>query len=262
MLKEVIYMAVRIVRGTVIGIFLGLLLGISVTRMMKLSKAFDYPERIFEDTKYETDDVMSTKATPDYGLAGISDAVYEVNENPPECNDVEDAILRFHVRANSNREEDLEIKYAVRDAVLADIGNELQQVKSKDEAILFLNDNLERIEKTALEAIYGAGYGYTVKVYISNDYFPIRQYGDIVLPAGIYQALRIDIGLAEGENFWCILYPTMCYTIDSGAVVSKNDEDKLSRELSEEEFEKLFVKRDVKDDEVKIKFKFLEWLGF
>ena len=54
----------------------------------------------------------------------------------------------------------------------------------------------------------------------------------------------------------------MCYTIDSGAVVSKNDEDKLSRELSEEEFDKLFVKRDVKDDEVKIKFKFLEWLGF
>lgn len=254
-------MAVRIVRGAVIGIFLGLLLGISITKMMNLSKTHVYKEASAEDIKYESEDVMNTADTTDYGLAGISDAVYEVNENPPECSDVEDAILRFHVRANSNREEDLAIKYEVRDAVLADIGDELKQVKSKDEAILFLNDNLERIEKIALDAIYEAGYGYTVKVYISNDYFPIRQYGDIVLPAGIYQALRIDIGLAEGENFWCILYPTMCYTIDSGAVVSKNDEDKLSRELTEEEFEKLFVKRDVKDDEVKIKFKFLEWLG-
>ena len=121
----------------------------------------------------------------------------------------------------------------------------------------------DKLHTYAVASIKEAGYEYKVRVYISIDYFPIRQYGELVLPAGEYEALRIDIGEAEGENFWCILYPMMCYPLEAGAVVSKEDGEKLKSVLDEDDYEKLFVEHDEKaEGEVKVRFKLLELLGF
>lgn len=255
-------MTLKIIRGAFIGIILGVVAGVALSGGMYLKKIIDSnnqsiltADEAAAQVFYEDSEALYTD------MAGATDAVYDINTDPPECTDLQDAILRFHVRANSNRDEDIAIKYAVRDAVLTELGGEITGDKTRDEVLLYLSNNLEHIEETALKAIHEAGYGYTVKVYISNDYFPIRQYGEMVIPAGVYQALRIDIGLAEGENFWCLLYPMMCYTIDSGAVVSKEDGERLASELTAEQYEKLFLDRDVEDNGVEVRFKLLEWLG-
>ena len=209
---------------------------------------------------YKTTDVSLVENADSYSRESVE--AFNGYETPP-CNSLEDAILRFHVRANSNSDEDIALKFKVRDDVLMRIGSELSGDKSREEIMEYLNSNLDYIKEIAEASIKEAGYEYKVRVYISIDYFPIRQYGELVLPAGEYEALRIDIGEAEGENFWCILYPMMCYPLEAGAVVSKEDGEKLKSVLDEDDYEKLFVEHDEKaEGEVKVRFKLLELLGF
>lgn len=241
-------MVKKIVRGTLIGGFLGIVLGLAVSYTINIVNFMNNEEKSLGE-----DEVVK--------VFYAENSSENINVAPPECNDLQDIILRFHVRAHSNSDEDIALKFQVRDAVLEHIGEDLSKKGTREEVLGYIEENLLLIESIAKKTIQDAGYGYTVKVYISNDYFPIRQYGELVLPAGYYQALRIDIGLAEGENFWCILYPMMCYPVDSAAVVSKEDEKCLMERLKEDDFEKLFVSHDTGDNEVKVRFKLLEWLG-
>lgn len=173
---------------------------------------------------------------------------------------VKEEIFRFHIRANSNSEEDISLKYKVRDAVLDTISENIgDEEMSRDEYISKVYELLPRIKTVAGETIRKEGYSYQVNAYIGNEYFPMRQYGKLVIPADYYDALMIDIGSAEGENFWCMLYPDMCYPIDGGAVVSKEGEKEISRKLTEEEYRKLFVNKE--DKEVKVKFRLFEWVS-
>lgn len=248
-------MATRIARGALIGVFLGVVGGISLSygihflRLLKISKA-----------DYQTSDVSLVENADSESM---EEAAFAFNEyETPYCDSLEDAILRFHVRANSNSEADLALKYRVRDDILMRIGGELSGDKTREEIMDYLNDNLDYVKEIAEQTIREAGYNYKVRVYISKDYFPIRQYGELVLPAGEYEALRVDIGEARGENFWCILYPMICYPMEAGAVVSKEDGEKLQEVLGEEDYKKLFIDHDLdKDDKVKVKFKLLEVLG-
>lgn len=249
-------MTTKILRGTFLGIVLGLVAGVLI------SYGIYYYNR---GSAVGADNVIEQTAMSVFGgeesiIPDPAKGGGQLNLNPPECNDLEDVILRFHVKANSNSDEDLALKYTVRDAVLVEIGGKLKGNLTRDDVLSYLKDNLDDIRDIAMKTIWEEGYDYDVNVYIANDFFPVRQYGELVLPAGNYQALRIDIGVAKGENFWCILYPMMCYTVDSGAVVSKNDEKKLERELSSEEYKKLFIDKDTGDNEVKVKFKLLDWL--
>ena len=271
-------MAKKIIRGTLVGGFLGIVCGLALSYVTFFVKVYNRGEETISEqiagspyisvmsmdnnaTAYYdlgdavAEDDMEVEITPDPCLPGR-----DVDINPPACDDLEDIILRFHVRANSNSEEDLELKYAVRDAVLKKIGTELDGDYTRDEVLAYVTEHMDEIEDIATGVLRDAGYDYPVEVYISNDYFPIRQYGEMVLPAGNYQALRVDIGAAEGENFWCILYPMMCYTLDSGAVVSHEDEEILEEVLSEEDYRKLFVDCDTGDNTVEIRFKFLDWI--
>ncbi len=271
-------MAKKIIRGTLVGGFLGIVCGLALSYVTFFVKVYNRGEETISEqiagspyisvmsmdnnaTAYYdlgdavAEDDMEVEITPDPCLPGR-----DVDINPPACDDLEDIILRFHVRANSNSEEDLELKYAVRDAVLKKIGTELDGDYTRDEVLAYVTEHMDEIEDIATGVLRDAGYDYPVEVYISNDYFPIRQYGEMVLPAGNYQALRVDIGAAEGENFWCILYPMMCYTLDSGAVVSHEDEEVLEEVLSEEDYRKLFVDCDTGDNTVDIRFKFLDWI--
>lgn len=292
-------MTKKIIRGTLIGGFLGIVGGLGLSYALLLAKTInksnDMSSAEIAGTPYveAMSPALLTSGTQGTGQAdiwlpqgdaynaedmyasydGLSEHVggdimpdqcargADVDFNPPECQDLQEIVLRFHVRANSNEEEDILLKYEVRDAVLKQIEKDLNEDYTRDEVLAYMKEHMDEMEETASKVVKKAGYDYSVRVYLTNDYFPIRQYGEMVLPAGNYQALRIDIGAAEGENFWCILYPMMCYTLDSGAVVSHADGERLSEELSEEDYRRLFIDCDTEDNEVKVRFKLLELFG-
>lgn len=233
-------------------------------------------ESIAQDNWYQGDEMIAansydTKSSyevdtenDDVGQADIEESDGNVSENDNNDNLEEDVLgdnlIRFHVRANSNSDVDIALKYMVRDKVLAEIEDELKACQTKEEAKDYLTENLELIKAVAEETLSAEGYNYSVKAYLTNDYFPIRQYGDMVLPAGYYEALRIDIGLANGENFWCLLYPTMCVPVEAGGVVTKSGQQEIKESLTTEQYDKLFVKKEVPEDKIEIKFKLFELL--
>ena len=164
-------MVKKIVRGTLIGGFLGIVLGLAVSYTINIVNFMNNEEKSLGE-----DEVVK--------VFYAENSSENINVAPPECNDLQDIILRFHVRAHSNSDEDIALKFQVRDAVLEHIGEDLSKKGTREEVLGYIEENLLLIESIAKKTIQDAGYGYTVKVYISNDYFPIRQYGELVLPAG------------------------------------------------------------------------------
>lgn len=277
-------MGYKILKGAMVGILLGVCGGILLTSVLHIAgggsvrdvvslfregnmKMLFAGQKISDEDQAELEAVFGDAGmaricaggteTADgmYGNADGSADVYEDAIRSPE-----DVIVRFHVRANSDSEEDLALKYEVRDAVLAELADGLKTVEDDGAALRYIMQKLPDIRQAARAVVDEAGYDYTISAYIVREEFPIREYGELVLPAGTYRALRVDIGAAKGENFWCMLYPMMCYTMDAGAVVDSEDAEKLAQALDEESYEKLFVKRDAKGDNVEVRLKILEWL--
>lgn len=250
----------RIARGALLGIFLGVICGVALSSLIYMRNIVALNTgNVATDNTYTYNSEFNENGVMEESVDVFGeDAVVATIDEGALTN----VVFRFHVKANSNSDEDLELKYKVRDKILEYLDTEAFREMSRDEVMIYLTENLNSIEMIARTVIVENGFSYNVEAYISDEYFPIRQYGDMVLPAGQYQALRIDIGEAVGENFWCILYPMMCYSVDTAAIISKEDGEELKRSLSDEEYEKLFIERDVEKEEVKVKFKLLEWLGF
>ena len=120
--------------------------------------------------------------------------------------------LRIHIRANSDRQQDQAVKYQVRDAVISFLTPKIAQVKDKKGATKMLNDNLETITQVAVGVLEQNGFYYGASVKIKNEQFPTRVYGDFTLNQGFYDALIIELGSAQGQNWWCVVYPPLCFT--------------------------------------------------
>lgn len=131
------------------------------------------------------------------GLAGASE-------------DIPNHILRLHVLANSDTSEDQELKLSVRDRILAESEGIFFGVHTKEEAEDAVTEHIGCLEAAAHDEIQKHGYSYPVEIRLENTYFPTRQYGEITLPAGRYDALRVKIGKAEGHNWWCVMFPSLC----------------------------------------------------
>lgn len=166
-------------------------------------------------------------------------------------------IFRLHILANSDTEEDQNLKLAVRDAVLAYMEGLNDKASSKKETILEVTNHLEDIQKVAENTILENGYNYPVTLEIGSFYFPTKYYGNISLPAGNYDALRIKIGEAEGQNWWCSLFPPLCFIDISSGYLSEEDSQILEENLTDEEF--MLVSSSSPD--IKLKFKILEILN-
>lgn len=167
-------------------------------------------------------------------------------------------VIRFHVRANSNSDEDQTLKVAVKDAVLENFQAGLSETKNIEESREFLLANLDNIEKCASAEIQNQGYQYPVTVSLTDDYFPTKVYGDISLPPGKYEALRIDIGEAEGNNWWCVMFPPLCYVDITQKSVSDTTKSKFKDVLTEDEYDLISqAKSDGKLD-IQVKFKVVE----
>ena len=274
---EEFVMGYKILKGAMVGILLGVCGGILLTSVLHIAGGGSVRDvvslfregnmkMLFAGQKMSDEDLAELEAV--FGDAGMARLCAGGTETADGSADVyedalkspEDVIVRFHVRANSDSEEDLALKYEVRDAVLAELADGLKTVEDDGAALRYIMQKLPDIRQAARAVVDEAGYDYTISAYIVREEFPIREYGELVLPAGTYRALRVDIGAAKGENFWCMLYPMMCYTMDAGAVVDSEDTEKLAQALDEESYEKLFVKREAKPGDVKVKLKILEWL--
>ena len=104
----------------------------------------------------------------------------------------------------------------------------------------------------AEQVIRKEGYTYEAKVELTESYFPIKTYGDAVFPAGIYDALKIQIGEAQGKNWWCVLYPNLCFVDSAYGVLDTEQKEMLKNVLTEEEYESIF---NTSSDKIKISFK-------
>ncbi len=127
-----------------------------------------------------------------------------------ECDELRDNTFRLHILANSDSADDQRVKYALRDFMLTDLGAIFGACDSKDETRALATRNLAYIEQRANDFLRENGSRSSVRCSVETTDFPTRVYGDVTLPAGRYDALRVVIGEGEGHNWWCVLYPSVC----------------------------------------------------
>lgn len=206
----------NIVRGTILGILLGVLGG---TFLAVLDVSNDYKER-------------------------------ERNQE-----ELSEHVIRFHVRANSDEEEDQKLKEKVKSNLVAYVSPLLKECDSKEESKVVLEEEMEELNEIALATIHEEGYDYDVSIYFSEEEFPMKEYGDVLIPSGEYEALRVDIGEAAGENWWCLIYPPLCFIDGSTVIVDEEGKEVLKEEVGEEVYREMLIEE---KPEVKIRFKLIE----
>jgi len=136
--------------------------------------------------------------------------------------DVEKEYLRIHVRANSNLESDQAVKMLVKNQVVKYLTPYIAECDTKAKAERLLTDRLEEIERVADQTLKGAGFNYTAKASVKSERFPTRCYGELELKAGVYDALILELGEGKGDNWWCVVYPPLCFTGEGQSVVYKS----------------------------------------
>ena len=168
---------------------------------------------------------------------------------------ISDKVLRFHVLANSDSEADQNLKLAVRDAVGSFMQEKLTAVENLEECEMVVRQSLGEIEEAAAETIAENGYDYDVTAELEHTSFPVKNYGSYTFPAGDYEALRIVIGEGNGHNWWCVLYPPLCFVDAVYGVVPENSKEKLAGVLTDEEY------KTVTDRGCKVRFKYLTFIN-
>lgn len=169
-------------------------------------------------------------------------------------------LIRFHVIANSDASFDQALKLKVRDRVLKEMSSKF---KSNDigEARKIVINNTDYIKKIAMEEINENGFDYSVKVALEEHDFPTKNYGSITLPAGNYEALRVVIGNGQGKNWWCVLFPPLCFIDVKQGLTNKETEGRLKKVLSEEEYDMISNAASSEGElPIKLKFKLVEVL--
>ena len=140
----------------------------------------------------------------------------------------EDQLIRFHVIAHSDSVADQDVKLMVRNAVLDYLNPLLMKAQSEAEAYDIVSSHLEALDEIAETVLAEEGFDYKAEVLLGESQFPTKAYGDLVLPAGTYQALKIELGDAMGKNWWCVLFPPLCYVnIGEGIAVATTEHDEI-----------------------------------
>lgn len=214
-------------------------------------------------------------------LANIkSDTTSKVDENTKDgdkaevlnYDEVKDSLIRFHVIANSDSDEDQKLKLKVKDKVIDYLYPFLSNSQSVDESRQIIKDNMEKVRAIAEQVIKENDYDYGVKVELSRENFPDKSYGNITLPQGNYEAFRIIIGSGQGRNWWCVMFPPLCFVDESKAQVEydkteeriksseKKSDTKSDLNLDEINPDKKIEDENNKENKVEVKFKIVEIL--
>ena len=176
---------------------------------------------------------------------------YAVNEN------LSNNVFRLHVIANSDNEEDQNLKYKVRDELIKYMETLTTSSNTKEEVIQIANNHLEDFKTIAENVIKENGFDYDVNVEIGNFSFPTKQYGDISFPAGFYDALKVQIGEAKGQNWWCVMFPPLCFVDVTSGVVPEESKANLEENLGQEEYD--IISNDEDSEIIDFKFKIVEF---
>lgn len=157
--------------------------------------------------------------------------VFAGNEEEKEVNA---DYLRIHIRANSNSDADQSVKYEVKAAVVEALTPLVSGARSKEQAEEIISENLWLIDETSERVLRENGFYYGAKARLCDEQFPTRTYGDLTMESGVYDALIVDLGSGEGDNWWCVVFPPLCFVADG------EGEDVTYKSLIVEWFEKLF----------------------
>lgn len=144
--------------------------------------------------------------------------------------------IRFHILANSDSVSDQALKMRVKESVVNYIYEKTGDFKTVDEAKNFILNNDKAIKSIATKAIADNGYDYTVSSTFGFSDFPVKSYGDVIFPKGIYTSYTIKIGNGKGHNWWCVLYPPLCFVDVSTGVLPDNSKEKLRDSLSDTQY--------------------------
>ncbi len=139
-----------------------------------------------------------------------------------EKNGVTKEYLRIHVRAHSNLEEDQSVKYLVKDAVVEYLTPFIAECDTKKKAERMLKEKLSQIERVANQVLKANGKDYLSKASVREELFPTRVYKNLCLENGFYDALILNLGSGEGDNWWCVVYPPLCFTGEGTSYVYKS----------------------------------------
>ena len=161
---------------------------------------------------------------------------------------ISNSVFRLHVIANSDSSDDQALKYNVRDSLLSYMNSLCSITTSKEEAI-----NIAKAQNVVLQN----GFDYDVAVVIEDTTFPTKSYGDITLPAGTYEALNVRIGSASGHNWWCVMFPPLCFVDVSSGVVPNESKEILNNSMESESYN-LITSNNQKTD-INLKFKLVEF---
>ncbi|MDE7075997.1 MAG: stage II sporulation protein R, partial [Clostridia bacterium] len=150
-------------------------------------------------------------------VAVLAATVFFVGMSKPQ-EEVYTDYLRIHVRANSNSEEDQRVKYEVKDEAVKFITPYVKECVTKEAAMEVMGGLLPQIEKVCEKALEERGYHYGARASVRQEKFPTRVYGELTLEEGVYDALIIELGEGVGDNWWCVIYPPLCFTSASADV--------------------------------------------
>ncbi len=170
--------------------------------------------------------------------------------------DLAERILRFHVIANSDSSKDQALKLKVRDKIGGYLKEKLDQADGLEESEQVVEANLAQIEDCARETIRQEGYDYAVKAQIAETDFPEKTYGEYTFPSGRYHALRVVIGDGIGQNWWCVMYPNLCFSNSVYEVVEEGADERLQAVLGDENYTEMMA-----EGNIQARFKYLPFLN-
>lgn len=146
-------------------------------------------------------------------------------------------VFRFHVLANSDSKEDQAVKMKVKENIITYLKKQMPETANVEQTKEWIKVHLNEIENVSRMTLHVAKSNCNVVAEVTQSYFPDKTYGDITFPKGNYEALRVKIGNAEGQNWWCVLYPNLCFIDAVHAVVPEEGKNELKNVLEEEEYE-------------------------
>lgn len=174
------------------------------------------------------------------------------------ASEISGKLIRFHVIANSDLDSDQALKENVKNHIIEYIFPKLRGSSSIEESRGILNSYNEQILKVAENTIRESGYQYTVTSTLGRENFPEKSYGNLTLPQGEYEAYRVVIGSGQGRNWWCVMFPPLCFVdVTRGQVSDKETEDTMKKSLSDEELKKV-TKENAGESKIKPRFKVIE----
>ena len=128
--------------------------------------------------------------------------------------------IRIHVRANSNLSVDQNVKYEIKDKIVSYLIPQVANCNTREDFVVMINNNLNNLEQIANNVLQEKGFSYGAKVKFCQENFPTRSYDGVVLESGVYDSIIVELGTAEGDNWWCVVYPPLCF-------ISNNSQDIL-----------------------------------